>query len=325
MEEKGKHSAETILQYDPVPWLMAEEGLAAVRARRMLRLGREDDGDVVGTMASELLRAQLPDGSFGGSPMKTAAVLNLLDDMRVGNAEALIERAVSYLLSVLTSQPGYEHAREVRPGSLLTPCDLCGFFGPYEDRDRADVMIWGAQEMNVYREYEPLLGPKSPVRGARRSSLDRAGASSCYAWGLIPLSYIVEALCRAGYACDDRLQPPINALMGAQRERGGWCRNLGGHPGCTVHAVRALGSHPELRQGVYAERALAFMRAAGMNRFEHIRAASMFDLLAARGLIRDGLAALAPRQRRNGTFGTPCRIERVAAVLCGQRALERAC
>lgn len=200
------------------------------------------------------------------------------------------------------------------------------------------MLVRGAREMNFYREYEPLLGPKSPVRGVRRSSLDRPGPGSCYAWGLIPLCYTIEALCRAEHAQDERLQPAINALLGAQRESGGWCRNLAGAPPCTIHALRALGSHPELRQGKQAEKVLEFMRATqrgasggeamrwlrGSSLFAAIRAVARFDSPIAREIIRDALEALALRQRRNGTFGGPCKIERVAAVLVAAKTVESA-
>lgn len=126
---------------------------------------------------------------------------------------------------------------------------------------KPDVVALSAREMNFYREYEPLLGPKNPVRDVRKSSFDRVGASSCYLWGLIPLCYTIETLCRAGYSNDERIQPAINILLGVQRESGGWCRNLGGHPNCSIHAIHALGSHPELRQSTYAERAIRCIQA----------------------------------------------------------------
>jgi hypothetical protein len=168
--------------------------------------------------------------------------------------------------------------------------------------------------------------------------LDRAGPSSCYAWGLIPLSYTVEALCRAGYGHDERLQPAINALLGAQRESGGWCRNMGGHTGCSIHAIRALGAHTELSKSQHAERALGFWRAAqlgkrgsalqrwwgGANLFAALQAAAAFDLPLAREILRDALAEIAPRQRKNGTFGTPCQVERVAAALVATGAFGSA-
>ena len=296
-----------MLAYDPIPWLMTQEGPA------------------VDLLTHELSKVQLRDGSLEQSPMKTAGALNLLDDLRAAACEELIKGAASYLISALESQPGYERARKVGPASLQAPCDLCGFFGPYEDRNLPHVLAWGAQELNFYREYEPLLGPRSPVRAFRMSSLDRSGPGSCYSWGLIPLAYTIEALCRGGYAKDQRLQPAINALLGAQRESGGWCRNPGGHPSCTIHAIRTLGSHPELRRGENAEHALRFMRNSQVRRsdlFPVIQAAAAFDFPVARALICDGLAALAPRQRKNGTFGGPCAVERVTAVLVAEKAEE---
>jgi len=304
---------------------MAQEGLPAMRARRLLGLDREGDEQAVNVLVGDLSKVQLDDGSFEQSPMKTAGVLNLLDDLRASSSKKLIEAASSCLSSVLESQPGYERAGKVGPGSLQAPCDLCGFFGPYEDRNLPDVLAWGAQEMNFYREYEPLLGPRSRVRAFRMSSLDRSGPGSCYSWGLIPLAYTVEALCRTGYVQDERLQPAINALLGAQRKSGGWCRNLGGHPSCTIHVIRALGSHPELRHRENAERALAFMRNSQVRTsdlFALIQAAAAFDLPIAREFIRDALIALAPRQRKSGTFGSPYRIERVTAVLVAERAMQ---
>ena len=315
-----------MLPYDPIPWLMTQDGLPAVKARRMLGLGRDGDEKAVHALERNLAKTQLRDGSFEQSPMKTAGVLNHLDDLRATGSKELIEKAASYLISVLASQPGYEQARNVKPGSLREKFDLCGLFGPESDRWRPDVLARNAREMNFYREYEPLLGPKSPVRGVQRSSLDRPGPGTCYTWGLIPLSYTIEALCRAGHAHDKQLQPAINALLGAQRENGGWCACGVGQTGCTLHAMRALGSHPQLRQSKYAERALELLRQSGTGKgsdaFAIPQAVSSFNLPVARDIIRDGLTAVAPRQRRNGTFGTPCRTERVAAVWCAKSALE---
>jgi len=318
-----------MLPYDPTAWLMAQEGLSAVRARRMLGLHREDDVqyvlELVGTLAAE----QGEDGSFAASPMRTAGTLNLLDDLRAPESLEIAARAGRYLLFVLRSQPGYERAKSIRPGELTVACDLCGFFGPYEARGEPERMAHGADEMNALREFEPLVGPKSSVRREPRSSLDRAGPSSCYAWGLVPLSYTIEALCRAGFAHDSQLQPALNALLGAQRESGGWCRNLGGHTGCSIHAIRALGAHPELRASSHAQRALGFWRTTqlgergsdllrwwrGTHLFAALQTTVAFDLPLAREIERDVLTALSPRQRKNGTFGTPNNIERVASVL----------
>jgi hypothetical protein len=307
---------------------MQQEGRPALRARRKLHLHREGDQRAVCALERDFAAEQEPNGSFGGSLLRTAGVLNLLDDLRAQRSQETIARGASYLIAVLQSQPGYSPAAKIQPGSLTTPCDLGGFFGPYASRSQPDVMASGARGMNAYREFEPLFGPKSPVREAPRSSRDRAGPSSCYAWGLIPLSYTVEALCRAGYAHDARLQPAIRALLGAQRESGGWCRNLGGHPTCSLHALRALGAHPDLRQSEYTERALCLLSAVqrgehsgtsrwwrGSKLFAALYVIAAFDLPLAHEILSDGLRAIAPSQRKNGTFGAPCRVERVSAVL----------
>ena len=313
-----------MLPYDPIPWLLEQEGLPAVRARRLLGIDLEGDTDEVGAIGKEFSRDQARDGSFEQSPLKTAGILNLLNDLKATASDRLIEKGASYLISVLEAQSGYERARGVKPGSLQTPCDLCGFFGPYEDRSLGAVMADGAREMNFYREFEPLTGPNKPVRAERRSSLDRAGPTSCYSWGLIPLSYIIEALCRAGYALDERVRPAVNVLLGVQRESGGWCRNLGGHPNCTIHGLRWLGAHPQHRKSKYAERALGLVRRSSMgpNSFASFQAVAAFDLPLARDILRDALGSIAPRQKKNGTFGTPHRVEKVAAVLAAVKALK---
>ena len=324
-----------MLTYDPIPWLMAQEGLPAVRARRCLALTRPGDGRAVRALKREFAGEQLADGSFEHSPIKTVCVLNLLGELRAADSQDLTAGGAVYLLSVIESQPGYEWAKGVATGSLTTPCDLCGFFGPYEDRGRPEIRSEGAREMNFLREYEPLLGPRSPVRGERSSSYDRGGPNSCYCWGLIPLSYTIEALCRAGYAHDERLRPALSALLGAQRESGGWCRNLDGHANCSLPATRALGAHPELREGEYGQRALGFWRQvqcgergntlsrwwSGTNLFASLQAIAAFDLPVAHEIIRQALTTLAGRQRKNGTFGPPYRVERVAAVLAAARAV----
>jgi len=187
-------------------------------------------------------------------------------------------------------------------------------------------MADGAREMNFYREYEPLLGPKSPVRPERRSSLDKAGPASCYAWGLVPLCYIVEALSRGGFGGDPRLEPAISVLLGAQRESGGWCRNLGGHPNCTLPVLRALGACPRPPLADHVERALEFMGGSWQETslFSALHAVAPFSSPTARTLIRSMLAKAGQRQQRNGTFGRPCQIERVAAVLRAMQSLEKA-
>jgi hypothetical protein len=321
-----------MLTYDPTPWLMKQEGLAAVRARRMLGIARSGDAQAVDVLVRDLSLEQSRDGSFADSPMKTAGVLNLLDDLGASDGDDLIDKGATYLLAVLESQPGHTRTQSVKPGSLRTPCDLAGFFGPYEDRDRPEALADGAREMNFYREYEPLFGPNKPVRGERSSPFDRSGPGSCYTWGLIPLAYTLEALCRAGRDGDERLQPAIDVLLGAQRGRGGWCRNLGGHPSCSIHAIRVLGSSPMLRSSETALRAVEFMRASqlasvgqrgswwrGANLFAALHAVAAFAFPVADDIIVDTLAELAPRQRRNGAFGTPCQVERVTAVLTALR------
>ena len=313
-----------MLQYDPIPWLLRQEGLRAVRARRLLNVYHKDDDNTVLGFTDHCTAIQNTDGSFDNSLLKTAGILNCLNDFGVVSGDNIIAAGIAYLFSVLQSQPGYEIAGDVKPGSLQAPCDLCGFFGLYETRNEPAVMAFGAQEMNNYREYEPLMGPQSPVRAAPRSSYDRAGPSSCYAWGLIPLSYTIETLCRAGYADDPRLRPAINILLGAQRKSGGWCRNLGGHPVCTPHAIRALGAHPDLRESDIADRALNFMRGKlkGKSVFTGIKAAAAFNIPLAREIIREELNKLASKQRKNGTFGSPHSVERVTSVLVALRSLN---
>jgi hypothetical protein len=318
-----------VLKYDPIPWLLSQEGESAVRARRSLGLEREGDGEVARRMAERAAKSQLADGSFAHSPMKTAGVVCLLADLAPEIATRVMSRAAEFLVEVLASQPGYERARGVQPGELTEACDLAGFFGPYEARNAPEVLARGAREMNFFRQFEPLLGPKSPVRARRRSSLDRAGPGSCYAWGLVPLCYIIEALCRGGFGADPRLRPAVNALVGAQRKSGGWCRNLGGGVECTIPAIRALGVHPRLRQSRFAEAALGYVRATqsggagrkaesrwrGSRLFAALEAVARFDLAIAKEIIGAGLKAAARHQRRNGTFGTPCAVARVAAVV----------
>jgi hypothetical protein len=319
--------------HDPTEWLMAQTGPAAVRARRRLGLRAEGDLEAAAATARDLAPEQRPDGSFAGSPMRTAGVLCLLADLGVDEPEALRADAAGYLFGVLAAQPGYERAKRIGPGELSDPWDLCGFFGPYEDRALPDVMARGAEEMNHYREFEPLLGPGSPVRSVRRSTRDRAGPSSCYSWGLIPLCYAVEALCRAGRAEDPRLTPAVNALLGAQWPGGGWCRNPPGGSPCTLYGLRAVGAHPVLRRSEHAERALESMQSwqrdsgdwrlvRGQMRFAAVDALSAFRFPAARAILRKTLDALQPRQRRNGSFGGPHPVERAAAVLRALRALD---
>ena len=61
-----------ILRYDPIPWLMEQQGLSAIRARRLIGLDRVGDEKAVATVERRFARSQLRDGSFEHSPMKTA-------------------------------------------------------------------------------------------------------------------------------------------------------------------------------------------------------------------------------------------------------------
>ena len=55
--------------------------------------------------------------------------------------------------------------------------------------------------------------------------------------------------------------------------------------------------------------------------FAVIQILAGLDSPVAREIVREGLECLATKQQRNGTFGSPCAVERVAAVLCGVKAL----
>jgi hypothetical protein len=87
--------------------------------------------------------------------------------------------------------------------------------------------------------------------------------------------------------------------------------------------MRALGAHPTLRQSPYAEGALRFLHANWRARdpYAILHVAAAHDLPVAREVVMEVLAHIAPRQRKNGTFGTPHRVERVAAVLAGLAVL----
>jgi len=321
-----------MLKHDPTPWLLAEKGEAAVRARRSLGLERQGDDEAVRRIVQRMAQSQLADGSFTHSPMKTAGVVCLLTDLATESSATVLSQAGEFLLGVLQSQPGYGKAKSLRPGGLTEPCDLGGFFG----EATALTPAQGAREANFYREFEPLLGPKSPVRWRRRSSFDRVGPPSCHSWGLVPLCYVIEALCRGGFHSDPRLKPAVKAMLAAQRSSGGWCRNLGGGVECTLPALRAFGVHPKLRRESCAEAGLRFMRVSqsstdsrsqsrwrGCNLFAALHAAARFDSPVAKEIIVSGLSVVAQQQRRNGTFGTPCPIERVAAVVAASRRLEQ--
>ena len=321
-----------MLKHDPIPWLLSQDGRAAVRARRSLGLERQGDERAVRQIARQAARSQQADGSFSQSPMKTAGMVCLLADLATEASASVVSRAGEFLFGILHSQPGYEKAGSLRPGELTEPWDLGGFFGEATPLTPAQ----GAREVNFYREFEPLLGPKSPVRWQRRSSFDRVGPPSCHLWGLVPLCTIIEALCRAGFHADPRLRPAVSVMLAVQRASGGWCRNPGGGFECTLPAIRAFGAHPRLRRSSSAEAGLRFLRASqssphsrdrsrwrGCNLFAALHAAARFEFPVATEIIEAGLEAAAQRQRRNGTFGTPCPVERVAAVIAASRRLEK--
>ena len=119
-----------MLPHDPTPWLMAQEGLGALRVRRMLALEREGDEPAARVLVNELSIAESREGLFADSPMKTAGLLNLLDDLRVGGTEELVAAGASYLVRVLESQPGYVRARGVAPAACAPLATWPAFSAP---------------------------------------------------------------------------------------------------------------------------------------------------------------------------------------------------
>ena len=70
---------------------------------------------------------------------------------------------------------------------------------------------------------------------------------------------------------------------------------------------------------------LKFMRSSGwrgVNVYGGIQAIAAFESPIAREIIRGKLPDILSRQRKNGTFGSPCKIERVTAVLVASNALR---
>jgi hypothetical protein len=53
-----------------------------------------------------------------------------------------------------------------------------------------------------------------------------------------------------------------------------------------------------------------------------LQAVSAFNLPIAHEILRETLACIAPNQYKNGTFGTPCRVERIAAILLALESLQ---
>ena len=60
----------------------------------------------------------------------------------------------------------------------------------------------------------------------------------------------------------------------------------------------------------------------GQKTFATIQAVAAFDLPVADQIIGKTLLGLVPRQQKNGTFGGPNRVERVAAVMLAVKAIE---
>ena len=89
------------LRHDPLPWLMAQEGIPAIRARRLLRLDNEGDCEAVSALETALAAQQVSDGSFGESPMRTAGLLNLLDDLDGECSAGVVAKGADHLFSVL--------------------------------------------------------------------------------------------------------------------------------------------------------------------------------------------------------------------------------
>jgi hypothetical protein len=121
----------------------------------------------------------------------------------------------------------------------------------------------------------------------------------------------------------------------AARPKPCWGRSLGGALPCTLRALRAVGAHPRLRGSKYAGAAIAYVQRArrqsggrpvfkGRMALAMLQSLAAFPVPAAFEIIRTTLTALAPRQRRNGTFGGPQRLQRVVAVLVALRSVEEA-
>ncbi len=129
-----------VLKYDPLPWLLEQTGDNAVRARRALGVECDSDVRCANEIAAHLAAGQSANGSFDESLMKTAGIIDLCVDLHLPELEMLTQRAAEYLLGVLMRQPGYQRAKALSPGNLREACDLCGFFGPYADRNLPEKM-----------------------------------------------------------------------------------------------------------------------------------------------------------------------------------------
>ena len=154
-----------MLQYDPIPWLLAQDGLPALRARRRLHVKGPDDDEAARDVLREYARAQGADGSFDRSLLKTAGVVNLLVDLGLDDARSTLDAAAAHLLDMLIWQPGYERAADVAPGSLTMPFDLCGFFGPYDLRNEPAAVKYCTREFLVTPTKTVPSGPTATAIG----------------------------------------------------------------------------------------------------------------------------------------------------------------
>ena len=68
-----------MLPYDPVPWLMAQEGLAAVRARRRLGLHQEGDAEAVQALGRAPRVEDHGAGAHRAGPRSTAGFVDAAD------------------------------------------------------------------------------------------------------------------------------------------------------------------------------------------------------------------------------------------------------
>lgn len=92
MTDKG-----SMIKFDPVRWLRAQAGETALRARRKLGIQVESDSSAAAACVNSLRQQQEQDGSFANSPMKTACVLNLLDDLDIPDAHDTIQAGADFL------------------------------------------------------------------------------------------------------------------------------------------------------------------------------------------------------------------------------------
>ena len=147
-----------MLTYDPTPWLMAQEGLPALRARRRLGLNRKGDAVAVRELEDSLAAEQRADGSFAGSPMRTAGTLNLLDDLRATDSQAIIARGGHYLpvppSSPLKIQPAeFGHVVGIQPHPAVADINTIGAGLPMDVGDTQ-----GVEQMGFGKGHGPHFG-----------------------------------------------------------------------------------------------------------------------------------------------------------------------